>query len=166
MAIFLAAYQPQGPTLLAFAAGLQTRVYPGHVSVCVHVAHESTVLPLSACLSCLLRITTRLLFIVSFFIRRGRCIYRSSRAAGVQTRVHYCIRGLSLCVHVAQQEGTVLPLSACLLSVANTSLFEEVHTAAPMRQDLPAFLANAELRVQHLTGIRVQCNCQMLHDVD
>ena len=63
--------------------------------------------------------------------------------------------------HVAQQEGTVLPLSACLLSVANTSLLEEVHTEAPVRRYIPVFLSNPELRVQDLTGIRVQFNCTL-----
>ena len=60
--------------------------------------------------------------------------------------------------HVTQQEGTALPLSACLLCIANTSLFEEVHTTAPVRRDIHVFSANHELRVQDLTGIRVQWN--------
>ena len=49
MAIFLAAYQPKDPTLIAFTAGYKRGYIPG-LPLCVDVAQESTALPLCACL--------------------------------------------------------------------------------------------------------------------
>ena len=116
--------------------------------MCGRSTREYCVLPLSACL---LSVCCEYLYLRT---QQLRC--------GGTTNEGIYIRGLfSVCVHVEQQEGTVLPSSACLLPVANTSLFKEVHTAAPARRDIPVFFTNPGLRVQDLTGIRGQWNCTL-----
>ena len=128
----------------------QTRVSPG-LFLCVDVAQESIVscLCLPAC--CLSVANTSICSLCPPQLRSGEITNEGINIS----------EACSLCVHVAQQEGTVRPLSACLLYIANTSLFKEVHTAAPVRRDIPTFLTNSEFRVHDLTGIRGQCNCTL-----